>query len=483
MGPNRRGPGDVGSSGVRIELSPHAHARLAAGDRTARDLAREASPRRTAGGDRLMLTIPSHAASALLCLDGEWRVLEPDFEKDPSTGVLALAAEVDEARLGAFDLAGHGFRQPFGAVGDPATLETYVHPFYALEPRRTGAEAIFAILRDGDLHNRAAAAWRALEWRLWSGQPHAPEVLARGEGYLFFETDDGVGLGRARYPLRQDGAPILFLRPRPGAAWRMLTPGDAVEDLINEGRGVRALAARAQLDGGAICLHAAAIAVAGRAYVICGDKGLGKTSNLVWALENLPGADFISNDKVFISRGPSGPFVSGSPQSAPVRIGALARSPRLSRLLREGGQPGAARGYRVTLDPDRRPSGGHGRYDPQEVYFAPSELASVFGKHVLPGASLGAVVLLAPKSDRSPTPWSKIPAAEGLDELALHLRTRLDDAAPYWDVLLPSQTGPGSLEIVLAGTQFLRLSAAERLGEAWGRFADDGGLAAESEKV
>jgi hypothetical protein len=83
---------------------------------------------------------------------------------------------------------------------------------------------------------------------------------------------------------------------------------------------------------GGVSLHASCFVRDGKATVIIGGQGAGKTT-LCLALGLRPGSEYLSNDKVLLHSGPHGPFVTGFPVACRIGLGTARSIPALAAVL------------------------------------------------------------------------------------------------------------------------------------------------------
>lgn len=183
-------------------------------------------------------------------------------------------------------------------------LELYLRPFF---PEESTADTV-------------ATMWR-LNWRVL-----APEEL---DDLIHARSADPVVPERG--VVRHDGTWFAWHRDDPQDAWtcelleeRERTLELLVADMSGAGRYMLARAVRSLLttlacSAGWVQVHASAFSFDGRAVLIVGDKGVGKTSMLLTALTR--GACFISNDRVLIKDVGGVMMARGLPHSVTVRAG------------------------------------------------------------------------------------------------------------------------------------------------------------------
>ncbi|MBI3800890.1 MAG: hypothetical protein HY268_28435 [Deltaproteobacteria bacterium] len=123
-------------------------------------------------------------------------------------------------------------------------------------------------------------------------------------------------------------------------------------------RVVREFAMNFSHTGNNLVIHGAALMVGNSGIVIAGPKGAGKTSLLIYALQNAA-ACFVSNDRVVVNLAGSEPVLRGMPTLVTIRDRALDLFPELQRPLLEDGSD-----YRLTLGeakPRSAPAGQRAR--------------------------------------------------------------------------------------------------------------------------
>jgi len=126
----------------------------------------------------------------------------------------------------------------------------------------------------------------------------------------------------------------VFHEVGPGPTLRITAEGGEVCRVALM-RVVREFAMQASMRRGNLFLHAAAISVDGRALVIAGEKGAGKTTTLSWCLELLEEARFIANDRVRVACAEAPGFdVRAMPTVMSFRPPGLALLPQLEQKVR-----------------------------------------------------------------------------------------------------------------------------------------------------
>ena len=148
--------------------------------------------------------------------------------------------------------------------------------------------------------------------------------LERGSGKRVKEAIQEVPGGRLI--LKRSTGVLMGLEP--GYAYAqgdLLTNLNQAVNLINAGY------AKALLRRGHVLFHASAVTRDGRAAVLAGAPGAGKSSSALHLVED--GFRFLSNDRVLAQAGPGRVEALGYPKQPRVNPGTLVRHPRLAALL------------------------------------------------------------------------------------------------------------------------------------------------------
>lgn len=145
---------------------------------------------------------------------------------------------------------------------------------------------------------------------------------------------------------------------------------------------------------GSLLLHAAAVEREGRAAIVCGPKGAGKTSLVAALLARTRGLRLLANDRVRVSGSPTGPRCSGLPSIVSVRPGTLDYLPELPPRLTD-----AAVGH------TRRPGepGTPGRLSGGRIGLSPRQWADVLGVELAAEADPAAILFVRAEAGRSRT--------------------------------------------------------------------------------
>jgi hypothetical protein len=205
--------------------------------------------------------------------------------------------------------------------GHLAWLEEFLTPCFEIAPAREG-ECEVAIVADEDEYERhlksgprsdgASAHCFSLDrgavrlpfWPLNAGEQTVFDERLR----VFYDVEEAAS--RVTVLTRPDNLSVRF------AAMRI----------------IRELAQERARSKGHLLLHAAALSIDGRVFVIAGAKGAGKTSLLLASL--LGGAGrFVSNDRIVVRLDADGAAVHGMPTLVSVRHPTLEAYPDLGRAL------------------------------------------------------------------------------------------------------------------------------------------------------
>lgn len=205
--------------------------------------------------------------------------------------------------------------------GHLAWLEEFLTPWFESVPAQEGeCEVVIAV--DGDEYDRrlaqgpraeAASAHcfsldsGAVRLPLWSSKA-GKQIVFDERLRVFYEVEDAAR--RVTVLTRPDDLSVRF------AAMRI----------------VRELAQERACSMGHLLLHAAALSIDGRSFVIAGAKGAGKTSLLVASLLGGSGR-FVSNDRIVVRLDAAGASVHGMPTLVSVRHPTLEAYPDLRREL------------------------------------------------------------------------------------------------------------------------------------------------------
>jgi HprK-related kinase B len=163
--------------------------------------------------------------------------------------------------------------------------------------------------------------------RLVQGRPPAAGVftdLVRAGGKRVKEAvrDEGDG----RLILKRATGVLMGLRP--GEAFALGDVRGNVNQAVNL---INACYAKTVLTRGYVLLHASAVSWGGRAAILAGVPGAGKSTASLHLVE--AGFRFVSNDRVLAAAGSAGVDVLGYPKQPRVNPGTLLHHPRLVTLL------------------------------------------------------------------------------------------------------------------------------------------------------
>ena len=150
-------------------------------------------------------------------------------------------------------------------------------------------------------------------------------------------------------------------------------------------------------------LHAASVEHRGRALLIAGPKGAGKTT-LSFHLMRSHRCHLIANDRSFAGCEAAAPAVSGMPTVIRIRPPTLARFPEL-----RNGVPPVARPYLYNLAELDTASRSEESPDAVDFMLAPNQLAARLGAGTRAAAPLGAIVF--PQVCSEEATWALEPLA------------------------------------------------------------------------
>jgi hypothetical protein len=387
--------------------------------------------------DRAKL-IPAHAASRA------WPPRARDLVHENAARLRSLAgklAQVPTTRAVldcGFGRLGFACSHPLAPVGDALAAYYRVHRDEGGEPVAVVGIASESLLDEAtDLvldHDQQA-------WSKTFGHP----ALAAGDGHAVFREPGGAIIGWHRLVTLKSAAPIVCFRPDGVSPWWVLYSERPPDHAAQLARVLRVFASHMAHRLGGWSAHASAfVGTDGRAYVLCGVDGAGKTTNLIAALATVPGARLLSNDRVTLV--PDGAEVRayGFPHSIGVRGGTLALFDRLRPLLTANGDGHSGRRLaydHVLSSPDDigDPSLRGAEFT---VFVSPDELAALLGTKVAVSARLGGFIELEPRTGASGDPWVRVTDAS----LTRHRHEHFDNGAPFWTRLLgsptPAETSP-----------------------------------------
>jgi hypothetical protein len=237
----------------------------------------------------------------------------------------------------------------------------------------------------------AAAGEPDWEIRAWFiGREVAPLPGARKEGRfmdrpsLIWESPSGE-----RFILEQESGTGFWCR---GRIISVFTRDDSPENCRQAARMIREFIAQSAAGRNSLRLHAAAVTnPAGKALLILGTKGAGKTS-LMLSLIQGGRAGFCANDRLLVDCENHVPEALGLPNSVRLDLRALVRFPHLNRL------------------PSRRLVSS--REGELKVAFPAQELCAALGVEILGRAGIGAVLAPELHPETEKVEISEVPAGE-----------------------------------------------------------------------
>jgi hypothetical protein len=222
-----------------------------------------------------------------------------------------------------FRFDGLTVRVSCGERGHLAWLEEFLTPWFEIVPPGA-AECEVAIVEDEHEYERRLAiapgpeAATAHCFSLDSGSVRLPLWPADGGGRVVFDPRL-----RAFYEVARGRVEVL-VRPRDLSA------------RFAAMRVVRELAQERSRANGCLLLHAAALSLNDRTFLIAGEKGAGKTSLVVASLLGKAGR-FVSNDRIVVGVDAEGAVAHGMPTLVSVRPPTLEAHPDLRRGLELAG--------------------------------------------------------------------------------------------------------------------------------------------------
>lgn len=258
-----------------------------------------------------------------------------------------------------------------------------------------------------------------------------------------------------QYTLRAEASRILTLHHEDERF--VYIDGNADARNFDAARAVRALLASKAFVAGAVAVHAAAIVASGGAYLLCGPKRSGKTTNLMSALRYLPSVSYLANDRVYLVATPDGVRAFGSPHSIPIRPASYQAVPELASrfgLGREMG--GTARGY---LNPASSIT------EQPEIYLSSEELISVFGVKEVTNAPFAGVIEVTSEPLGDVPAWSAGDASQASKVICANLHDRIETNFAYWDDVYANN--PAYDLPSLAGCSYWALNSWSDLEGAW----------------
>ena len=286
---------------------------------------------------------------------------------------------MSEAGRRDFNFSGHAFRveAPDDAM---RWLQHFMEPQFVVKGADDPCETVRLVV-DADRHARASA----------SG-PH-PDDLHRP----CFTLDSGIVTGRVWQAgdggevVSDEARDVFYRRPpdEPGVV-EIIASSDTAAARVALMRAIREYAMLYASRAGGLMLHAAAVCLGDEAFVIAGPKKAGKTTLLLHALRNERGT-YVSNDRVALYLGPSGPVVHGIPTIVSIRRESTAWFPDLDLKLH---------GVRYDDDPNVVAREAPPRPTPLTAWsLSPWQLCDIIGAPSRAAAPAGA--LLYPEVDPS----------------------------------------------------------------------------------
>lgn len=200
---------------------------------------------------------------------------------------------------------------------------SYLAPACTFEEGVSRAATGVVCVVDHDLHGRLRSVLAGL-----------PATTASTyEGRRVRRTD----LGPAHVALAYVDGPGVCAVDLARRRVRYVTP-DVSDARFEAARLVREVLRRQGEHRGEVTIHAGAVRLDGRVWVIPGAKGAGKTTTVCAMLEHA-GADFVANDRVHVSARDGGYVVAAWPMTTRIGLGTCQGSARLRPWLRPTTQP------------------------------------------------------------------------------------------------------------------------------------------------
>jgi hypothetical protein len=341
---------------------------------------------------------------------------------------------------------GHGL---VFATNSEAVLDwprSYLAPVCTFGPAPAASGLFVGVVRASALHRRC----RALIDAMGGG---APSATYEDEPATRFRSADGA------LALAYDRRPGVTLVDAAREQVWFVTDDDDSYAPFEAARLIRELFTKALERDGWVVLHAGAVSLGGRGWIVCGPKYAGKTT-LVCQLVEDAGAEFVANDRIYIRGRDGGPRLLAWPMSVRIGIGTCLGSRALRPLLaggrfeypQTGWDPAAGIRDPGALALATGPSG-------PKIELTPRELVAVLGSRAVAGADASAVVL--PRRDPGgPAAAIRRVAAgdeEAVESLGEQLLTPDDDSYPDWLELrraAPERLAEDALDLVrrLVGT-------------------------------
>lgn len=288
----------------------------------------------------------------------------------------------------------------------------------------TGDDAAATAWLDEFVRPWFAAVPDAPEWRLHlaSGAAHQAARQAMGdapaESRACFALDtDVLSLPVARDGDRlhvADGERSCIVRLAPGTA-------EVIGDAATRRWRFTALLvlleiAATRMRHDALDLHAAAVAIDGRAIAMLGPKGAGKTTLWLYLLRSVAAAA-VANDRAFVRAAPGGAVaLYGVPTAVKIRAATVAGCPPLT-----AGLPDIERPYLYSLDELRDADPGRACAATNDLALSPAQL--LHQMRIAPCAAAPLSVLLVPRVCADRDGWRIAPIAAS--ELPALLRANL----------------------------------------------------------
>lgn len=379
----------------------------------------------------------------------------------------ALLAACRAQRTSAYKVGHDRWHADVAVDFENNVIARFLAPTYTVT-RDSGGAVDARLFTDPEMVARAHHLWRHANARMECGGMNDPQATNTGCEVRSRSLAPGIRIVSGRYQLRSRASSILTLVE--GVQRWIFFQGEEAACQFDAARAVRALLAAKARISGAVAVHGACFAVDGLGYLLCGAKRAGKTTNLFAALQNVPGAAFVANDRVYLHRHDTGISAYGSPHSIPVRLPTLLQFPALTKHLGKGQiiQGGASRGYTESVELTRtetRPQPSEAR----EVFISSGELTEAFGVDEVIRCRLAGAIHLLPLEETTHQGWQRQESKALADVVRANLHPRIETNFSYWDEVFDDLPRPYQDLSDCDGVAFWTLNSWAGLSEAWRR--------------
>jgi hypothetical protein len=395
-----------------------------------------------------------------------------DLRRENAAHLVHLVERLSAVPVDPFE-AECGFTRITGACNfDPTAASAMVAPFYRVRPGVRGAAPELVAIASEELADDVDTLLADYDQQAWNKVFGHPTVVARGEGYIFFRQPGAGVIGAWLPPAVRGAIRQLYVRPEGAERWFLLYGSRERGHERELGRLLRTFAVYRAEEAGGFSVHGSAFTLPdGRAYVLCGGEGAGKTTNLIAALETVPGASLLSNDRVVAIADGDAFAVHGFPHAISVRRGTLLLNQSLLRAVvgHDDGRSPEIAGYdhRIAQTADLSAPAAAGFE--LSVFFSPAELAAHLGTGVVPRGTLAGVIEIADGEAGIEEAWTRVTDRSAATVLHAHRHPCFDHLAPFWNALLPVPRPRVDVR-ALDDVPLWRLRSRGHLQLAWERF-------------